>query len=249
MPSKWRRALETVNEAIDGRAPTEHGHPELEAAGAAAAAVAAHEAGLPHGPTAWADVTGKPATFAPSAHGHDYASITHNHDELYEAAGALADHEANFPHGGVADWADITNKPATFPPATHDHAGLYAVLVHNHDAAYSALAHNHDASYSAIGHNHAGAYEPANSNIQVHVASGHAPSDAQKNSDITKGEIEAKLTGAIASHSHAGSGGDPVYAPGSFTLATGTYRTVAGTLIMTSTQRLTGEGTARLRGI
>ena len=29
------------------------------------------------------------------------------------------------------------------------------------------------------------------------------PIDAQKNSDITKAEIEAKLTGAIASHSHA----------------------------------------------
>ena len=30
----------------------------------------------------------------------------------------------------------------------------------------------------------------------------HAPSDAQKNSDITKTEIEAKLTGAITSHTH-----------------------------------------------
>lgn len=36
-----------------------------------------------------------------------------------------------------------------------------------------------------------------------HADSPHAPSDAQKNSDITKGEIEAKLTGAIGSHSHA----------------------------------------------
>ena len=32
----------------------------------------------------------------------------------------------------------------------------------------------------------------------------HAPSDAQKNSDITKAEIEAKLTGEIESHSHNG---------------------------------------------
>jgi hypothetical protein len=37
--------------------------------------------------------------------------------------------------------------------------------------------------------------------------SGHAPSDAQKNSDITKAEIEAKLTGEISSHTHAGGGG------------------------------------------
>ena len=32
-----------------------------------------------------------------------------------------------------------------------------------------------------------------------------APNNAQKNSDITKTEIEAKLTGEISSHSHAGS--------------------------------------------
>lgn len=50
--------------------------------------------------------------------------------------------------------------------------------------------------------------EPANANIQTHVGSVHAPSNAQKNSDITKGEIEAKLTGVISSHSHAGGGGD-----------------------------------------
>ncbi len=35
-----------------------------------------------------------------------------------------------------------------------------------------------------------------------HSQSQHAPVDAQKNSDITKAEIEAKLTGVITSHSH-----------------------------------------------
>lgn len=44
--------------------------------------------------------------------------------------------------------------------------------------------------------------EPANSNIQAHILSLHAPSDAQKNSDITKAEIEAKLTGEITTHTH-----------------------------------------------
>jgi len=38
-----------------------------------------------------------------------------------------------------------------------------------------------------------------------HSQSAHAPSDAQKNSDITKAEIEAKLTGEITSHKHLGS--------------------------------------------
>ena len=36
-----------------------------------------------------------------------------------------------------------------------------------------------------------------------HSQSPHAPSNAQKNSDITKAEIEAKLTGNIATHTHS----------------------------------------------
>jgi hypothetical protein len=37
----------------------------------------------------------------------------------------------------------------------------------------------------------------------VHAGSSHAPSNAQKNSDIIISEIEAKLTGVISTHSHA----------------------------------------------
>ena len=62
---------------------------------------------------------------------------------------------------------------------------------------------------SDTGHTHAGTYEPANANIQAHVISAHAPSNAQANADITKAEIEAKLTGVISSHSHSGGGSDP----------------------------------------
>ena len=37
----------------------------------------------------------------------------------------------------------------------------------------------------------------------AHSQSAHAPSNAQKNSDITKSEIEAKLTGNITTHTHS----------------------------------------------
>jgi hypothetical protein len=43
--------------------------------------------------------------------------------------------------------------------------------------------------------------------VAAHLISPHAPADAQKNSDITIGEIEAKLIGEIATHTHAGGGG------------------------------------------
>jgi microcystin-dependent protein len=61
---------------------------------------------------------------------------------------------------------------------------------------------------AAAAHNHDAAYEAKNANIQTHIVSAHAPSDAQKNSDITKAEIEAKLTGQITSHTHPGGGGE-----------------------------------------
>ncbi|HWR07739.1 hypothetical protein [Sporomusa sp.] len=38
---------------------------------------------------------------------------------------------------------------------------------------------------------------------KTHAGTAHAPATAQKNSDITKAEIEAKLTGTISSHGHA----------------------------------------------
>ncbi len=63
----------------------------------------------------------------------------------------------------------------------------------------NSLDHNGGTQDSAIS-----GKEPANANIQAHVTSAHAPSSAQANSDITKAEIEAKLTGAISSHSHSG---------------------------------------------
>ena len=48
----------------------------------------------------------------------------------------------------------------------------------------NALKANYDAAYA-------------------HSTSAHAPSNAQKNSDITKAEIEAKLTGNITTHTHS----------------------------------------------
>ena len=45
---------------------------------------------------------------------------------------------------------------------------------------------------------------------KTHADSAHAPSTAQKNSDITKAEIEAKLTGTISTHTHPEANADTV---------------------------------------
>lgn len=156
---------------------------------------------------------------AATSHNHDasYSALGHDHAGTYEASGAVATHaaaadphtgyqkesekgqangyaslgadglvpSAQLPAGqGGAAWGDVTGTLA-------DQTDLQAAL---------------DAK-AASGHNHAGVYEPADAALQAHVAAAHAPSNAQKNSDITKAEIEAKLTGEISSHTHAGGGG------------------------------------------
>ncbi len=65
----------------------------------------------------------------------------------------------------------------------------------------------------------------------THSQTAHAPSGAQVNADITKAEIEAKLTGEIASHTHAGGGGDgetTVVASGDTINATTTLASATG---------------------
>jgi len=55
---------------------------------------------------AWANLTGKPATFAPSAHTHPWAELT--------GVPATA---TRWP-----SWLEVTGKPATMPPDAHTHA-------------------------------------------------------------------------------------------------------------------------------
>jgi hypothetical protein len=71
----------------------------------------------------WGDVQGKPETFPPASHAHDYAATGHSH-----------------PAAAVA-WADVTGKPATFPPATHSHA--YADIT-GKPATFPPDAHLHE---------------------------------------------------------------------------------------------------------
>lgn len=96
-------------------------------------------------------------------------------------------------------------------------SGAYADLTGKPTLGTAAASATGD--FATAGHNHAGVYEPANANIQTHVAQAHAPATAQKNSDITKAEIEAKLTGEISSHTHAGGPGGEAFPVGSVFIA------------------------------
>lgn len=66
--------------------------------------------------------------------------------------------------------------------------------------------------------------------------------------DFVGAGVAATVSGQTATVTIAGggAGSDPLYEPGSYTLATGTYRVAAKEQSFTGTQELVIEGTARL---
>lgn len=74
---------------------------------------------------------------------------------------------------------------------------------------YAAASHG---THLTLGTGSGNAYRGDYGNTAYnHSQAAHAPSNAQKNSDITKAEIEAKLTGAITSHTHAAVNGYTIW--------------------------------------
>lgn len=86
-------------------------------------------------------------------------------------------------------------------------AGSYAPASHTSDTTVHITASERNAwnakSNLALGTTSSTAFRGDQGLIAYnHSQVAHAPANAQKNSDITKAEIEAKLTGAITSHTH-----------------------------------------------
>ena len=98
------------------------------------------------------------------------------------------------------------------------------ITSHNHSGTYAAASHG---THLTLGTGSGNAYYGDKGNTAyTHSQAAHAPSNAQKNSDITKAEIEAKLTGNITSHTHS------AYAAAShgthLTIGTGASNAAAG---------------------
>lgn len=87
--------------ALDGKASTSHSH-------------------------SWSEITSKPSTFTPSAHTHSVSDLTNFPTQTGNSGKFLTTNGTTLSWATVAtgssDWADITNKPATFPPSAHTHA-------------------------------------------------------------------------------------------------------------------------------
>jgi hypothetical protein len=120
------------------------------------------------------DDGGKVSCKREMSHAHNMAAITGLGTLLTAIDSRISTVEQS--PGGVVSWDAVQGKPATFPPEAHVHD--YAAVIHTHP------------------------YEPADANLQGHLQTQHSPSNAQKNSDITKAEIEAKLIGGVTTHTH-----------------------------------------------
>ena len=82
-------------------------------------------------PVTWADVTGKPTTFAPNTHNHAWADITNKPATFAPTIGKTATTAKAGDY--VPTYAEITGKPTTFAPSEHTHTianvtGLQAKL-------------------------------------------------------------------------------------------------------------------------
>lgn len=99
----------------------------------------------------------------------------------------------------VVSLLDEATANATYAKTT---AGVTGGDTHNHLGGDGAQI-SHASLSNLAGAPHSGHETPAGAQAKVDAhALVHAPANAQKNSDITKAEIEAKLTGVITSHSH-----------------------------------------------
>lgn len=143
---------------------------------------------------------------------------------------ALSDQIEGLAGGPPVQWTAVLGKPASFPPSSHTHPSSEV------PGLDSALAGK----------------EPADAAIQGHIGSPHAPADAQRNADITKSEIEARLTGQVTSHTHPSSGSGPAIhkqALEDMAVPTGETAIVAGPVTIPAGRLVTISGTGLLRVI
>jgi hypothetical protein len=103
----------------------------------------------------------------------------------------------------VDDVLEFANL-ASFP-VTGESGKIYIAIDTNITYRWSGTVYAPIGSDLALGETALTAYRGDRGKIGYdHSQSAHAPSDAQKNSDITKAEIEDKLIGEIISHTHPG---------------------------------------------
>lgn len=198
-------ALGKLEKALDGKqaagsyAAANHNHDSAYLGKTATAAAATKLAtartinGVAFDGTANITITANP-------NAHNQASNTINAMTGYVKANAVAAISAtdslNTAIGKLEKALDGKQAAGSYAPASHTSDTTVHITASERNAwnAKSNLALGTTSSTAFRGDQGLTAYN--------HSQAAHAPANAQKNSDITKAEIEAKLTGTITSHTH-----------------------------------------------
>lgn len=182
----------------------------------------------------WQEVTPSNIGAAPTSHTHDdrYYTETETAEAINTAKATLQasinakadkEHGSHVPTPQASDNAKFLRNdntwqkvvPANIGAADREHEHTQYIEstdmsthlgVHYQEVIKPALDLKQDKSSAlTLGTTSSTAYRGDYGNTAyTHSQAAHAPSNAQKNSDITKSEIEAKLTGDIGTHTHNG---------------------------------------------
>ena len=139
-PSAHQQGWVTITGKPSDYPPSSHGHDIDDVDGLQDALDAAG------GTPAWDDVTGKPSEYPPEAHTHEQSEVDGLELRLEAIEGSITDGggfvdapddgklygrqseawaEVVVPDAGASSWNDLTDKPTEFPPASHNHDGVY----------------------------------------------------------------------------------------------------------------------------
>ena len=132
---------------------------------------------------------------------------THNHDNRYftkNEINVLLDNIAKLEHNHDDRYFTQDYITSNYYNKEYLDVVLNKIAIADHWHSWDSIRNKPSTFPPITGTSSTTAFRGDYGNIAYnHSQSIHAPSNAQKNSDITKAEIEAKLVGTITSHDHA----------------------------------------------
>jgi hypothetical protein len=221
----------TDHGALTGLSDDDHAQYHNDARGDARYAVTSHS-------HSFASITAKPTTLAGYSIS-DAAALSHNHDASYSAIGHA--------HAGIYQplATPLTNTTAAFTTAQETKLSGIAT---------GATANSSDATLLARA-NHTGTQTAStvsdfstSADARIAAASVNALADVIITTPSTGQVIKYNGSAWVNDTDATGAGGgNTLFAPGSFTVATGNFMILARELQLTGSQRATLAGTSRMR--
>ena len=155
------------------------------------------------------DLTNKPTIPSAYTHPSSHAATMIAEDETHRFVTDTEKNTWNAKSNFSGNYNDLTNKPTI--PSAYVHPSSHAATMITEDETHKFVTDAEKSAWNAksnlaLGTTSSTAFRGDQGNTAyTHSQAAHAPANAQANADITKAEIEAKLTNEISSHFHTNS--------------------------------------------